>query len=42
MLRANEMEFRIPTDVAYDELRVSEEDLENTIRETIKYSNIQK
>lgn len=42
MLRANEMEFRIPTDVAYDELRVREEDLENTIRETIKYSNIQK
>ena len=39
MLRANSMEFKIPTNIAYDELRVREENTEAAIDETIKASN---
>lgn len=42
MLRANSMEFRLPTDVAFDELRVREEDIEATIKETLSWANTQK
>ncbi len=42
MLRANSMEFRLPTDVAFDELRVKEEDIEATIKETLSWANTQK
>ena len=39
MLRANSMEFKLPTNVAYDELRVREENTEAAIDETIKASD---
>lgn len=42
MLRANSLEFRLPTDVAFDELRVREEDIESTIKETLSWANTQK
>lgn len=42
MLRANSMEFRLPTDIAFDELRVREEDIEATIQETLSWANTQK
>ena len=42
MLRANSMEFRLATDVAFDELRVREEDTEAIIKETLSWSNTQK
>lgn len=42
MLRANSMEFRLATDVAFDELRVREEDIEATIKETLSWANTQK
>ena len=41
MLRANSMEFRLPTEVAVEELRVREEDLDAVIKETIAKSNRQ-
>lgn len=41
MLRANSMEFRLPTDVAFNELRVREEDLDAVIKETLTQSNRQ-
>lgn len=40
MLRANSMEFRLPTEVAYEELRVKEEDTDKVIDETIKASGV--
>lgn len=42
MLRANSMEFRLPTDVAFDELRVREEDTEAVLKETLAWANTQK
>ncbi|WP_262123136.1 NAD-dependent epimerase/dehydratase family protein [Anaerococcus sp. Marseille-Q5996] len=39
MLRANSMEFKIPTSIAYDELRVREENAEAAIDETLRASN---
>ena len=42
MLRANSMEFRLPTELAYDELRVREEDTDKIIKETLNWSNTQK
>ena len=42
MLRANSMEFRLPTDVAFDELRVREEDTEAVLKETLTWANTQK
>lgn len=42
MLRANSMEFRLPTDVAFDELRVREEDIGAVIKETLTWANTQK
>lgn len=42
MLRANSMEFRLATEVAFDELRVREEDIEATIKETLSWANTQK
>lgn len=42
MLRANSMEFRLPTDVAFDELRVREEDTEAVLKETLSWANTQK
>ena len=42
MLRANSMEFRLSTDVAFDELRVREEDTEAIIKETLSWANTQK
>mgnify|MGYP002712243316 FL=1 len=40
MLRANSMEFRLPTDVAYEELRVKEEDTDKVIDETIRAADL--
>ena len=42
MLRANSMEFRLPTDVAYEELRVKEEDIDKVADETIKAADLRK
>ncbi|MDU2566458.1 MAG: NAD(P)-dependent oxidoreductase [Anaerococcus sp.] len=42
MLRANSMEFRLPTELAYDELRVREEDTDKLIKETLNWANTQK
>lgn len=42
MLRANSMEFRLPTDVAFEELRVREEDTEAVLKETLTWANTQK
>lgn len=42
MLRGNSMEFRLPTDVAFDELRVREEDTEAVLKETLAWANTQK
>ena len=42
MLRANSMEFRLPTELAYDELRVREEDTDELIKETLNRANTQK
>lgn len=39
MLRANSMELKLPTDDAYERLRVNKEDTEKIIDETIKASN---
>ena len=41
MLRANSLEFRIPIDVAYNELRVKEEDIDAVIKETLAFANTQ-
>ena len=42
MLRANSMEFRLLTDIAYEELGVKEEDTDKVIDETIKASGLGK
>ncbi|WP_394019187.1 NAD-dependent epimerase/dehydratase family protein [Anaerococcus cruorum] len=42
MLRANSMEFRLPTDVAYEKLRVKEEDIDKVADETIKAADLRK
>lgn len=42
MLRANSQEFRIPTDVAIEELKVKEEDMDQVIKETLSWANRQK
>ena len=42
MLRANSMEFRLPTDVAFDELRVREEDTEAVLKAKLTWANTQK
>ena len=39
MLRANSMELKLPTDDAYERLRVNKEDTEKIIDETIKAYN---
>lgn len=40
MLRANEMELKLPTNVAFDSLRVREENLKDIIKATIHKANI--
>lgn len=42
MLRANSMEFRLPTDVAINELRIREEDTDAVLKETLSWANTQK
>ena len=39
MLRANSMEFALPTDVAYEDLRVSNEDIDQVINQTLSFAN---
>lgn len=39
-LRANSMEFRLPTNVATEDLRVRPEDTEAVLRETLRWSNV--
>ena len=41
MLRANSLDFRLPIDVAYNELRVREEDIDTVIKETLTFANKQ-
>lgn len=42
MLRANSMDFRLPTEVAFQDLRIREEDTEAVLRETLSWANTQK
>lgn len=42
MLRANSMEFRLPTDVAKNDLRIRDEDVDAVLKETLHWSNTQR
>lgn len=42
MLRANSMDFKIPTDLAYETLRVKKEDMDQVLKQTLSFSNTEK